>query len=92
MEEYLETLIKDLSLIDTINVSYTTSRHMGYTDQEAENRAYKALIRAIEIVGEIDMLYNAYGLEDDEDLTADAQELKQIVLRFIDTLRNGLYI
>lgn len=49
----IERLIEDLCLIDNVVVNYTQGRRMGLTDEEAEDRAMKAVYLAMKALEEV---------------------------------------
>ncbi len=86
----LMQLNKDLDLIEGVTADYARGRYRGYTDEQTEERAFKAFSDASELIETITVLYSNYGLESDENLTRDAQILKKDILKFIKILEETM--
>ena len=67
MKTYIETILDDLDLINDVTVDYSTGRNRGLTDDETEEKAYKVLSKAVNLIDELKEVVDSRHVKDLED-------------------------
>lgn len=67
MKTYIETILGNLDLIEGVTADYSRGRHRNIPDEETERKSYEALMKAIDLIDDLNEAINSKHLKTLED-------------------------